>query len=72
VQVAWRRGRQEYPPAAFSRDKKADHQVLEQADIITRLNEQGTDNSDPIDRMVPSAKWAGRGKSEFPVEICGG
>lgn len=37
------------PWTAFIQDEKGNHKTLEQAEIIARLEEQGTDNPDQID-----------------------
>jgi len=54
------------PLGAFIQDEKGNHQTLEQAEIIVRLNEQSTDNPDQIDLEDAIAKMGREKEIRIP------
>ncbi len=55
------------PWAAFIQDENGNHQTLEQAEIIARLEEQSTDNPDQIDLEDAIVKMGREKEIRIPV-----
>jgi hypothetical protein len=54
-------------PGGIMQDKKGNHQTLEQAEIIARLNEQSSDNPDQIDLEDAIGKMGREKEIRIPV-----